>query len=112
MNVTQLVPKVEDHQPFSRDRLRYIPALPGCYALTTVQGHVLYIGLATSLANRCAQHLDNSVKTEPTNEGRAVHFYWRQESLIEALERGWLNAHRVVEGRLPLLNINDSPVAY
>jgi len=57
------------------------------------------------------QHLDTPGKTRVTLEGRAVLFYWRETEEIEATERGWLNAHRIVEARLPILNKYDSPVA-
>lgn len=111
MNAADLVPAPEDTELFSRDRDRHIPRGSGCYVLTTSTGHILYIGLASSLSARFNQHLDNPDKTSPTLEGRASHFHWRQADEINALERGWLNSHRVVHARLPLLNRYDSPVS-
>lgn len=98
-------------EPFRRDRVRLIPNESGCYALTTVNGHILYLGLATSLAQRFEQHLDTPLKVAPTSEGRATLFFWFLTSSLEATERGWFNAHRVTEGKLPVLNKVDSPVS-
>jgi predicted GIY-YIG superfamily endonuclease len=80
--------------------------------LTNVEGRILYVGQSVDLCQRFNEHLDNAVKTAPTPEGRSALFYWRVASDIDALERGWLNAHRVAEGKLPYLNTNDSPVSY
>ncbi len=111
MNVTHLVPMPVFSEPFRRDRQRHIPQISGCYALTTVAGHILYLGLATTLGQRFEQHLDTPSKVAPTVEGRAVLFHWLATEERDATERGWLNAHRVVESRLPLLNKLDSPVS-
>lgn len=112
MKIGELKPSTEGQEAFRRDRHRYIPRLSGCYVLTNVEGRILYIGQSVDLCQRFNEHLSNMVKIAPTPEGRAALFYWRLTSDIDALERGWLNAHRVVEGRLPYLNTNDSPVYY
>jgi len=52
------------------------------------------------------------MKVAPTAEGRAVLFQWLECRDINAVERGWLNMHRVRHGRLPILNSIDSPVSY
>jgi hypothetical protein len=112
LKVEALKPSPEGHETFRRDRHRYIPKLSGCYVLTNIEGHILYIGQSVDLCQRFNEHLDSIVKVRPTPEGRTALFYWRLASDIDALERGWLNAHRVAEARLPYLNTNDSPVRY
>lgn len=111
MNVGELVPAPALWEPFRRDMARNIPASPGCYALTTVGGHILYVGLATTLSQRFEQHLDTPTKVSPTEEGRAAIFHWLETTDLEPVERGWLNAHQVMEGRLPVLNALNSPVS-
>lgn len=111
MNVVELSPPSAACEPFRRDRTRYVPDARGCYVLTTVEGRILYIGLASSLCARFNQHLDNPAKVKPTAEGRAALFQWRETDELEQLERGWLNAHRVKDGKLPILNKHDSPVS-
>lgn len=112
MKASALVPPVEGCEPFRLDVTRHVPAGSGCYVIATVQDHILYIGLAKSVKARFCQHLENPIKVEPTSQGRAVKFFWRVSDELEKLERTWLNAHRVAEGVLPILNVNDSPVAY
>lgn len=112
MNFDALVPATIEVEPFRRDRSRFISAGSGCYALTTITGHILYLGLATTLVQRFVQHLDTPEKVAPTPEGRAALFHWIPTSALEATERGWLNAHRVKEGKLPILNKLDSPVSF
>jgi hypothetical protein len=111
MNVAGLSPRPVYVEPFRLDRAKFVPEEAGCYVLTTAQGHILYIGLASSLQTRMCQHLETPKKA-PTQEGRAVCFHWLPTTLREATERGWLNMHRVTEGKLPLFNKVDSPVSF
>ena len=112
MKVGLLSPVASVFEAFRRSRERFFPEGPGCYALTTFDGDVLYIGLASSLRRRFLQHLDNPQKTELTSKGRAVLVHWRLEDnlLLERLERTWLLIHEQHEGKLPTLNRVHSPV--
>lgn len=111
MNVTSLVPKPTNNESFLRSRERYIPEKPGCYALTTITGHVLYIGLATDLRQRLNQHLDAPEKTGLTAQGRATLVYWYETAETNKVERTWLNIHQLSDGGYPLLNKIYSPTA-
>lgn len=110
MKVDALRPRPTGCEPFRRDRLIHVPAASGCYVLATVTGDILYAGLATKLRTRMDQHLDSPEKTGPTPHGRAVQFFWLEADAIEAVERGWLNAHVLATGALPILNKVNSPV--
>nr|WP_249157761.1 GIY-YIG nuclease family protein [Bradyrhizobium sp. KB893862 SZCCT0404] len=92
-----------------RSRERFVPATSGCYVLTTVDGFVLYVGLAENLRRRLGQHLDNPEKTALTKQGRAVLFHWLESIDTRKIERTWLNIHIQREGVLPELNRVYSP---
>lgn len=111
MNVSSLIPRPESCEPFRRDALNSIPAVAGCYVLTTAMGIILYVGLAVNLRNRMQQHLSSKAKTMPTSAGKAVLFWWVASDRNNALERGWLNQHKIQTGLLPILNCLDSPVS-
>ena len=109
MKVAQLLPKVSKNELFARNTCKFVPKAPGCYVLTSADDTVLYVGLATDLSRRMGQHLDSSEKTNPTELGRAVKFYWLETPDINRIERSWINAHVHFEGRYPVLNKVFSP---
>ncbi len=111
MKVTALTPSPTNSEPFRRNRERFIPAVPGCYALTTFEQVVLYIGLTNNLRRRINEHLDNPDKTGLTANGRAVLFHWLETTETNKIERTWLNIHLLAEGSLPVLNRVYSPTA-
>lgn len=79
--------------------------------LSTFEGDVLYVGLAVDLRHRINDHLDNPEKTNLTEKGRAVFFYWLETEEINKVERTWLNIHIQHEGVMPVLNRIYSPVS-
>ena len=113
MNIGELNPQPNESESFRKDRLRFIPEASGCYALTTFEKNILYIGLAKNLKRRMKEHLGNDKKTSETVNGRAVVFYWMkaEEKNINKLERTWLNTHIHNEGKLPMLNNIYSPIS-
>lgn len=111
MNVASLDPPPAGRALFKRDKLRFVPNASGCYALTTFEGEILYVGLSVSLRNRVEQHLGNPQKRAPTGYGRAFFVHWIEREDIERVERTWLNSHIAVEGRMPVLNNVFSPTS-
>jgi hypothetical protein len=111
MKLEFLVPQPLASETFRRSRERFIPAKPGCYALTTFERDVLYIGLTTNLRRRANEHLDSAEKTELTPRGRAVLFCWLETPEVNKIERTWMNIHLLAEGRLPVLNSIYSPTS-
>ena len=109
MLVSALSPLPSGSEAFKRSHQKFVPAVAGCYVLTTAGGTILYIGLTSDLRRRMGEHLDSPTKTAATSEGRAALFYWLETPRMEFLERGWMIAHNHVEGRLPLLNKIFSP---
>lgn len=112
MNISSLLPLPKEKQRFHRACFKFIPNKSGCYALTTFDGNILYIGLSESLRERFQQHLFNPEKTNPTPEGKAIWFYFflcRKEELTK-LERTWLNRFVAEHATRPMLNKVDSPV--
>jgi len=109
MNIAELVPQPSNKEAFMRSRERFVPDSAGCYVLTTLDGLVLYIGLAENLRRRMGQHLDNPDKTGLTKQGRAVLFHWVESLDIRKIERTWLNIQIQHEGVLPELNRIFSP---
>lgn len=110
MKVEALRPLPTDCAPFRLDQARFVPAVGGCYALTTVENIILYVGLATNIRTRMGQHLENPIKTGLTSMGRARIFHWLHCDDIERVERTWMNLHMEAEGALPILNKAYSPV--
>lgn len=112
MNVTKLVPQPVERIQFHLRMKKHVPAKTGCYVLTTFDGLVLYVGLATSLANRFAQHCETKEKCDPTADGRAFWFYFLEvdSKELNRLERTWLNQFSAIHGRRPILNKVDSPM--
>jgi len=109
MKIAQLLPRVSKSELFAKHTCKFVPKAPGCYALTSSDDTVLYVGLASDLSRRMGQHLDSSEKTNPTDSGRAVKFYWLETLDINRVERSWMNAHVHFEGRYPVLNKVFSP---
>jgi len=85
--------------------------LPGCYALATFPGEVLYVGLTVDLRRRMNEHLDSEQKTGLTEHGRAIFFYWWQGENVHKVERTWMNIYTQHEGGLPVLNGIYSPTS-
>jgi hypothetical protein len=111
MKLEALVPQPTLHETFKRHREKFVPDIPGCYALTTFSKDVLYVGLTKNLRRRMNEHLDSTAKTSPTPLGRATYFYWFTSNDLEKIERTWMNIHIENEGSLPLLNAVYSPVS-
>jgi hypothetical protein len=111
MNITALVPEPARREAFRRNRERFIPDKPGCYALTNFSKEVMYVGLAKNLRKRFTQHLDSEQKTAVTALGRAILFCWLETEDINKVERTWMNIHIQHEGALPVLNSVYSPTA-
>jgi excinuclease UvrABC nuclease subunit len=113
MKVAELLPPPRLKTLFRLSAFRQVPAKPGCYALTTSEGLILYVGLAINLSVRFQQHLDNPGKTEATEFGRAFFFFSLEfdNQNLAKLERSWLNQYATMHGCRPILNKVDSPVA-
>jgi predicted GIY-YIG superfamily endonuclease len=111
MKLTLLSPNPTAWESFRRSRERFIPSAPGCYALTTFDQDILYIGLTTHLRRRVNDHLDSSAKTELTAQGRAVLVYWIETQETNKVERTWHNIYLLNEGRLPIMNSIYSPTS-
>jgi hypothetical protein len=111
MNIAELIPRPASTETFRRNRQRFVPAEPGCYALTTFLGVVLYIGLSVNLQRRMGEHLDSPEKTKETPLGRAVLFHWTEGANTNQIEHTWLNIHIQQEGTLPILNKIYSPTS-
>ena len=113
MKIDELIPKPSAKVQFKLASFKSVPRENGCYALTTFDNQILYIGLAIDLNNRFKQHLDNPEKTKPTAEGKAVWFYFTafDPKNLPKLERTWMNQFTNKNGRLPILNKINSPVS-
>lgn len=109
MKLELLTPQPSGSESFRRSRERFIPEKPGCYALTTFELEVLYLGLTVNLRRRVKEHLDSVEKTRLTPKGRAVLVHWLDTAEINKVERTWMNIHQIAEGRLPTLNSVYSP---
>lgn len=113
MKVEQLIPEPKDKVQFKFASFKSIPKVAGCYVLATFDNDILYLGLSNNLFDRFQQHLENPEKTNPTEDGKAVWFYFTtyDKNNLPKLERTWLNHFRATHGRLPILNKVNSPIA-
>ena len=112
MNISSLVPKTEQRLQFSLSYWKFVPKLAGCYALTTFDGTILYVGLSDDLHRRFSEHRDSDTKRLPTQSGLAFWFYYLlcEPKELNRIERTWLNEHVTQHGILPPLNKINSPV--
>lgn len=112
MKVTELVPQPTEKMEFHLRTKKHVPATTGCYVLTSFDGFVLYVGLATSLSSRFVQHCETREKCSPTADGKAFWFYFLdvESKELNRVERTWLNQFSAVHGRRPILNKVDSPM--
>jgi hypothetical protein len=113
MKVTELVPTPMDRIRFSYVDYKKVPEGSGCYALTTFDGFILYVGLASRFVDRFNTHLQTPEKVNPTEDGKAIWFYFLPSPTHQTamLERTWLNQFANMHGRKPILNKIDSPVS-
>lgn len=112
MKVEQLIPAVQKRVEFSLKSRKFVPASAGCYALSTFDLDVLYVGLTDNLHRRFFQHRDSREKREPTPIGMAFwfHFLPCDEREVLRIERTWLNEHMELHGEWPVLNKMNSPI--
>ncbi len=113
MRVEQLSPKTNDRTRFAWSHHVTVPDKLGCYALVTYNGDVLYVGLATkSVRNRMGDHLDTEGKRRGTEFGVPFWFDYLIDdpAKVAAIERGWMNQSRLLDGQMPALNKAYSPL--
>lgn len=110
MLVDKLDPVPKERVEFSLSRVICIPDKTGCYALTSHDNVILYIGKG-HLAKRIDAHLNNREKKGMTPHGKVYWFYYIECLSYEMnqLESGWINQHKIVEGIKPYLNKIDPP---
>ncbi|MCE5210702.1 MAG: GIY-YIG nuclease family protein [Deltaproteobacteria bacterium] len=113
MKIADLIPLPKDKVHFKLSSFKLVPKETGCYVLTTFDNDILYIGLSDDLFTRFQQHLDNPDKTNPTEEGKVIWFYYMiyDAKNLPKLERTWLNQFSNIHGRRPILNKADSPIS-
>ena len=113
MKVEKLCPLPEQKTEFAWPHCVSVPDQPGCYALTTYGGEVLYVGLASkSIRERMSAHLDSPSKRNGSDNRVPFWFYYRTCGAPEvaAVERGWMNQSILEDGSLPPLNVVYSPM--
>jgi hypothetical protein len=112
MKVDQLRPKPDQQVRFEWRYHASVPEQPGCYALVTYQGEVLYVGLASgSIRSRMGNHLDTPEKRKGS-EGIVpywFYFFVVEDGKVEPVERGWMNQAFLEDGHFPPLNGVYSP---
>jgi hypothetical protein len=111
MKIGELIPSTISMEPFRRSHMRFVSEASGCYALTTFDEDILYLGLASNLRRRFAQHLDTPEKVTATELGRAIWFFWLECEDLEKIERTWMNTYTLRHGTLPTLNKVYSPIS-
>jgi len=112
MKISDLIPLPKDKVHFKLSCFKSVPKETGCYVLTTFDNDILYIGLSDDLFTRFQQHLYNPDKTNPTEEGKVIWFYYMTYDAknLPQLERTWLNQYSSKHGKRPILNKIDSPI--
>lgn len=113
MRVERLTPPPDRKTQFAWSHSVVVPEAPGCYALVTHGGDVLYVGLATrSIRTRIENHLDTPAKRLGTSAGVPywIHFLVRKSAEVGPIERGWMNQAILEDGEMPPLNKVYSPI--
>jgi excinuclease UvrABC nuclease subunit len=86
---------------FDTESLDFIPNKNGCYAFTSSNGDILFIGSTNVLKKRLEQHIENNQALEIS----AVHFLESDEIKQEIVEKDWHNQFQEFAGCLPPMNI-------
>jgi len=113
MQADLLSPKPDQRTRFAWSHHITVPDKPGCYALVTYGGDVMYVGLTTgSIRSRMGAHLETEAKRKGTDLGVPFWFdYLAQDSAkVAAIERGWMNQAVLADGEMPPLNKVYSPL--
>ena len=112
MLASQLTPEPQNKTQFDYSMLYDIPEYSGCYALTTFDGTILYIGQSSDISRRMNEHLGNDSKRALTPLGKVFWFYYELCDLheLDGLERGWMNHYRIKEGDFPYFNKVSPPI--
>jgi len=89
-----------------------VSADSGCYAFSNHEAEVIYVGQASRLRDRMANHRKDPEKTAMTKLGKAFWFYYLASpwSSLDKIERGWHQQHEDAEGCKPILNKVRPPV--
>lgn len=113
MKVDELSPTPEQRVSFKLSSYKSVPQKAGCYVLSSFEDDILYVGLSKNLFARFQQHLSNPEKTNPTECGKAIWFYFLlyDENNLQKLERTWLNSFISIHGVRPILNKIDSAMS-
>ncbi len=113
MRVECLSPTPDQQTEFAWSHHVTVPDLPGCYAIATYNGDILYVGLAaTSIRSRMRSHLDSPAKRKGSGQGVPFWFFYIVRSATEVgpIERGWMNQAILEDGEMPALNQVYSPL--
>jgi hypothetical protein len=113
MRVGSLTPLPEVCTRFAWSHHVTVPDKPGCYAICTYGGDVLYVGLATtSIRSRMGAHLDVTEKRRGAEVGVPFWFFYieRPAQDVAPIERGWMNQAILEDGAKPPLNKVYSPL--
>lgn len=113
MKVDKLRPLPDRQTQFAWTHHVTVPAKPGCYALVSFKGDVLYMGLASSsIQSRMGTHLDTPDKRKTGVLGVPFWFYYviAEATEVNRIERGWMNQALLEDGAMPLLNKVYSPL--
>lgn len=113
MKIERLLPAPDRRAQFAWSHHVTVPNEPGCYALVTYHGDVLYVGLASgSIKNRMGSHLDTPAKRVGGTPGVPFWFYYlmRPAADVGPVERGWMNQAILEDGEMPPLNRVYSPL--
>jgi hypothetical protein len=113
VKVERLFPFPDQKTQFAWSHHVTVPERPGCYALVTYSGEVLYVGMAeTSVRDRMGAHLEAREKRTSTTHGAAYWFYYItcEPKDVRPIERGWMNRAILEDGTRPILNKIDSPL--
>lgn len=113
MKLDRLCPLPNQRTQFAWSHYVTVPEQPGCYALVTYSGDILYVGLATaSVRDRMGVHLETREKRTPSAQGAAYWLYYVLCTPAEVgkIERGWMNQAILEDGDIPALNKIYSPL--
>lgn len=113
VRVEELVPVADHRTQFAWSHHVLVPSQPGCYALVTYSGCVLYVGLASSsIRDRMGIHLDTEEKRKGRDLGVPFWFYYFLclSEEVNRVERGWMNQAILADGDTPALNKVYSPL--
>ena len=111
MKSSCLFPRPTERVVFRAYYCHLVPRCAGCYAITSFDDDILYIGKSIDLKRRFLEHINSSKNNTKVSICGLIWFYYYVADMkcISDIEKSWMKQHTEAHGQLPTLNILYAP---